>query len=328
MTTFHTIVLPVRPQPDTIVAIFILKLFGRERFPGVENASFAFWPKLPNEQTAEQLEQTGHLLIDLGGGRFDHHNKDPKTTASALVATELNAAANPSLTKLLAYAERDDFYGKGTISEDTIDRALGLSGLIAALNKSWPQHPEYVIAAVLPLIDGHWQEENRRANEFPAEVETQRRAGKVSELTVKQRDKKLKVILLESDNVGLAGYLRSQLGGRYDVVVQKTAAGYVNILTRPTKHIDLRGLAAIIRVKEACSVGRTLSDNFRRLAIPGRLNEVPDWYYDTATNSLLNGGLLPTADIHPTRLSLSDLEIIIPLGLTGQTFTSDSALSR
>ncbi len=35
---FHTIVLPVRPQPDTLVAIFLLKEYGEVKFPGIKNA--------------------------------------------------------------------------------------------------------------------------------------------------------------------------------------------------------------------------------------------------------------------------------------------------
>lgn len=316
MPDFHTIVLPVRPQPDTIVAIFILKRFGERQFPGIEKAQYEFWPTLPDNKNSESLLGEGFLLIDLGGGIFDHHNKNEKTTASQLAADYLGQADDLSLAKLLEYARRDDFFGKGTISTDAIDRAFGLSGLVAALNKSFPRHPARVIDLILPLLAAHHAEEKRRLEEFPAAVQEKKEQGKVIEFSVKQREKKLKVIMIESDNVGLPGYLRSQIGGRYDVVVQKNRAGYVNILTRPTKRVDLRSLVALIRLRESDQNSVKLADDLRLLMTPGRIPEVNNWYYDTATNSMLNGGSSPSPEIAPTRIPWLELKKITELGLS------------
>lgn len=317
---FHTIVLPVRPQPDTITAIFILKQLGKDKLPGISQAKVEFWSVLPDGKSPEEFFNHGYILIDLGGGAFDHHNKIPKTTASDLTADFLEAIDDPTLAKLLEYARRDDFYGKGTISEDPIDRAFGLSALIAVLNKNFPEEPARVIETVLPFLAAHFEEEKRRFEKFPNEVAEKKRENRVWEFIVKQRDKKLNVIMIESGNVGLSGYLRSRLGGKYDVVAQKNEKGQISILTRSAKRIDLRSLAALIRLRESEKKDSPLELGARRLISPGRIDEVPEWYYDTATNSMLNGAANPN-NIIPTRIEWPvEIQKIIQLGLSEELF--------
>ena len=45
---------------------------------------------------------------------------------------------------------------------------------------------------------------------------------------------------------------------------------------------------------------------------PGRIDEVPEWYYDTSTNSLLNGGLKPGLII-PTQISITTFKKIVKM---------------
>lgn len=312
---FNKIILPVRPQPDTIVAVFLLKRYGEEKFPGIKGADIDFVPLLPENKTTEDYRNEGVVLIDLGGGEFDHHSKSIQTTASDLVSSYLEISDDPAISKLLEYARRDDFYGKGTISNDPIDRAFGLSALVTALNKSLPNNPKKVIDIVTPLIIAHHNEEKRRYEDFPKEVEEKRAQNKAQEFVVKQHKKKLKVIAIESNNVGLSGFLRSQMGGRYDVIVQKNSNGHVNILTRPTKRVDLRKLVALIRLAENSANGIETNANRAELMMPGRFEGVKNWYYDTATNSILNGGTVSQNEIEPTKIEWKKLVRIVGVGL-------------
>ncbi|KKU85194.1 MAG: hypothetical protein A2746_00725 [Candidatus Yanofskybacteria bacterium RIFCSPHIGHO2_01_FULL_44_22] len=314
-TTYSKIILPTRPQPDTVVAIFILKKFGREQFPGIEKAVVDFWQILPEGESEETLDAKGVVLIDLGGGRFDHHAARVKTTASDLIAGHLGVVDKASLAKLLEYARRDDFFGKGTVSEDPIDRAFGLSALIAVLNKSLVKNPAKLIDYVLPLLIAHHNEEIRRTEQLPLEFEEKIKNGEVETFEVRQRDKKLRAVILTSDNGSFAGYLRSQNGGRFDVVAQWLPSGHLNILTRPTKRVDLRSLSALMRVEEAAQAGYSIEMGVRDLAKFGRLKEIPEWYYDPATNSLQNGGLNPK-EVSPTKIQKNGLKKIIELGLS------------
>ena len=314
-TKYTKIVLPTRTQPDTLVAIFILKKFGNDAFPGIREAKVDFWQIMPAGETEESLDKKGVILIDLGSGRFDHHGSKVQTTASELVAKYLNVSDNPSLKKLLDYAQRDDFFGKGTVSSDPLDRAFGLSAIIAVLNKSLVKNPGKVVDIIMPILIAHHNEEVKRTQELPREFEEKLKNGEVEILEVKQRDKKLKVVIVSSESGSLAGYLRSQNGGRFDVVAQWLPSGHVNILTRPTKRVDLRSLVALLRMEEATQKGLDIKLSPRELARFARIKEIPEWYYDPATNSIQNGGLNPK-EIPPTKISRENFKKIIELGLS------------
>jgi hypothetical protein len=51
------------------------------------------------------------------------------------------------------------------------------------------------------------------------------------------------------------------------------------------------------------------------LSVPGTLKEVTQWYYDPATNSLLNGGPNPQ-NIEPTAIDPMEFLKILELGLS------------
>ena len=186
--TYQKIILPTRPQPDTILGIFLLKKFGKEKYLGIEKAEVEIWQELPKGETPGFLEKKGVLVLDLGGGKFDHHQKGK--TLSKLLAEDLEILDDHALQKLLIYGERDDKYGLGTISSDPIDKAFGLSGLIASLNKVFPGNPEKVIENVLPLIEAHYLEEKKKIEELPREFEEKLKEGKAEIFEVKQEKKK------------------------------------------------------------------------------------------------------------------------------------------
>ena len=311
-TAIQTIMLPVRPQPDTIVAIFLLKAFGQKQYPGIERAKILVRPTLPQGATEESLLSEGTLLIDIPGGQFDHHKQGG--TASQLVVKNLKIEQSPAIAKLLAYAERDDKYGKGTISQDPLDRAFGLSGLIAALNKSHPENPNHVVDSILPLLRAHISEEQKRTDKLPLEYQEKLQSGKAQERRVRHKKKPLSVVTIESNDPSMPGWLRSSGGKKADVVIQKINSGHVNILTKQIKKIDLRGAIALLRSQEAGAKNRTVPQKAQYLMQSGRIDEVPEWYYDRATNSLLNGGLNPTG-VEPTALSLEQITSLVQEGL-------------
>jgi len=310
---YNTILLPTRPQPDTIAGIFLLKVFGKSKYPGVENASVGVLSDLPKGETADSLAKKGNLLIDVGGSRFDHHNKKG-TTASQLIAQDLGIDKNAALTKLLNYAERDDKYGRGTISQDPLDKAFGLSGLIAVLNKALPTEPEKVVNYVIPLLKAHYVEERKRTEDLPKEFEERIQNGTAEVVQARHKGKNIRFATLESDNPSMTGWLRSAEGVRADVVVQKTSAGHVNITTRPLKRIDLRWAAALLRKEEADRRNRSVNLSAADFMRTGRIEEVPEWYYDRATNSMLNGGIIPKG-VEPTAIEFEMIKELVKEGL-------------
>lgn len=285
------IIIPVRPQPDTIVAIYLLKKFGNQKFPSIKNATITVNPKIGELGHQKNLEN-GDLLVDSGGGPFDHHNTSESTCAAVLVAKDLNIYQDPSLKKLLNYALRDDQYGMGTKSRDQIDRAFGLSGIIGSLNKQFPLEPEKVFDTIYPLLEAHHKEELVRVKELPLLFEKLTNEKKTTEVILKSGN--IKAILIESDNISMPGYLRSLSGGGYNIVIQKRSSGHVNILTKstPKKRVLLDRLVALVRGAEYFSTtGKNIEKKYPDLIVPAKISEVENWYYDPATNSIQNGGI-------------------------------------
>jgi len=302
--SYKYIYIPSRPQVDTTIAIFLLRKFSK--YENIKEAQIKVTPHVTEKED-------GIFYLDVGGGEFDHHNKEEKITASELISKSIGIEKDKSISKLLELAKRDDFFGKGTMSDDPLDRAFGLPGLITALNRTYPENPNKIFEYIEPLLEAHYQEERKRNELLPKEIESLRKDGKVLETTAKQRGNNLKIIFIESDDTSMPGYLRSVGGGRNDVVAQISSKGFLNIMTRPAKKPVLSKLAEIIRRSELMISGKDTEGLV--LDKPGKVNEVPNWYYDNATNSLLNGGVNPD-NIEPTKIKKDSILKILELGLT------------
>src|SRR3990167_8440800 len=308
-----SILIPPRPQPDTVVAIFLLKTCGKEKFPGIEHAVVAVRPTLPPGDTFDKLITQNIVALDLGGGALDHHGKDHCTTE--LVAQYLGVDKDPSLARLIAYARRDDREGKGTLSTDAIDRAFGLSGLIASLNKLHTGNPDLVVSSVLPLLEAHYVSARQHHVELPQEVAQKKKEGNYEERPVSQKGKKLLMVCVVSDKPSMPTYLCSQQGPHADIVVQKMeATNHVCILSRQERKIDLSKIAALIRMREAELSGATLPEEEAYLEQTGRIKEIANWYFDPATNSILNGGA-HNRDVAESRIPWEELKNIVHVGL-------------
>jgi hypothetical protein len=298
--TIHTIVLPTRPQPDTIVAVFLLHTFGEQMYPGIKTAKVTVDPKaLPTE---------GHLLIDVAGGELDHHGTDK--CATELVAAKLNLLDKAELRNMIAYARRDDTKGQGTISKDTLDRAFGLSGLIAALNKQHTTDTDLIVQTILPLLSAHYKNAYEHYVAIPKLITTLTESKDFSSHTLQTPIRNMPVVFVSSDHIGLAGYLRSNAGGTCRVVVQRRPSGHVNILTKQDPKINLSRLMAVIRLRELQMNDFSGVIDEETLTQTTTHKDVPEWYYDTATNSLLNGGVTPDS-VPATRIPWDEMQQIV-----------------
>jgi len=318
----HTIAIFPKVQVDTLVSIYLLKAFGEEAFPGVKDAKIAFMSKAPEGKTPEETEAEGMLLVDLGG-MFDHHRTNTQSgkrqdCAATLIASYLGIDKQKYLEKLLQWAKRDDLEGKGTISEDSIDRAFGLSGVISNLNRELKETPQQIVDLILPLIEHHVDEQRHRAEGLPklyAELEA---AGKTRRWKMKQGAAEISAAAVECDDIGMAGWLKAVK--RMDLVVQRAPTGHTNVITRQERSIDLRPVIERLRVEEAMALGTPLSLDKTKLQSTGKIEEVPMWYYDDAANTLQNGGIDP-GQIPPTRLPFDKVIDILtqtlPSGIIG-----------
>ncbi len=284
-----TVLIPTRPQPDTIVAIFLLTAFGEEKFPGISDARVEVRHELAPGETFDSLLKERVLALDVGGGPLDHHGKEECT--SELVARYLNIDKDPALAPMLAYARRDDKEGKGIISKDSIDRAFGLSGLVGSLNKTYTNEPQKIVDAVLPLLRAQYNASREHHVELPQEVERKKASGHYEHAEVRQGNRMLTVAFVVSDKPSMPSYLRSTAGGRFDVIVQKSEeTDHYCVLSRQERKVDLSKVAALIRLREGELRGLDVGSDADTLGAKGRFDAIPMWYVDPATNSILNGG--------------------------------------
>ncbi len=316
--TYHTIITMPVFQPDTIVAVIILKKFGEAKYPGVSSAQIKYLSQLPEGQTGEKLERQGILCLDMGGSRFDHHRQtraQERFCTAELVAYDLGVDKEPQLEKILTYAKRDDLEGKGTISKDTIDRAFGLSGLIQNVNRAYIGHPEKVLDTVAPLLLAHLKEEHKRMKDYPEEYRKKWDEGKIEAFVAEQMGRPVRCVLIESDIMGMVGFLRAHSEIHADIVAQKYSTGHTNIITRQDRRLDLREVVAVLRVEEMKAKKQPFDYvDWKGLYNKGKMREVPEWYYDTAANSIQNGGMM--ASVTPaTGLTLQDIKKVLMVGL-------------
>lgn len=307
------ILIPTRPQPDTLVAIFLLKTFGGNTFRGVEEAAVEVKHLLPEGETYESMLEKGVVALDLGGGALDHH--DTEHCTSELVAAQLGIEKEPSIQKLLQYARRDDKEGKGTLSTDGIDRAFGLSGLVASLNKLHLGDAQAVVDAVLPLLHAHYVAARQHHVELPEEVARKKSSGEYEERTLNQQGKKLLLAAIVSDKPSMPTFLRSQQGPRADVVLQKTESkNHFCILSKQERKLDLSKIAGLIRLREAQLRNISIPEDETYLEQKGRVAELPLWYFDPATNSILNGGV-HSPHVEESLIDWEELKNIVHVGL-------------
>jgi hypothetical protein len=314
----HTIVLYPRPHADTILSTFLLRRYGGEAFPGVTDAKIEFWTKPTEGKTGQELLKEGFLLVDMGGGPLDHHGT--KECASQLIANHFGIAALPELQKLLTWVNRDEKEGKGTTSKDAVDRALGLSGLIMSLHRQHLDNPQRVLDAVLPLFEAHVAQEKRRLYDVPNEWAEAQKNGKTHTYTMKHGKRDVKVVRIETTSTDLVGFLRNSRDVNADIVVQLMPSKHINIISNQKSEIRLEDTARILRIEEARKKKiDTTQFTPEQLGSPGRLPQLPEWFYDTAANTLQNGGVIPDS-VAATQLSADEVTSALLVGLNETIF--------
>lgn len=300
-----SILIPTKPQVDTLIAVFLLKRFGQAAFPGIADAKVSIYPvgsAVPEDAVA----------IDCGKGEFDHHGRQPVVTATELVSSYLQVSGRPSLRKLIELARRDDIEGKGIISTDPLDRTFGLPGLLASASRENQMDPDAAISIFLPVLEAHLREEERRESQ-PTVFKEMLERGEAEVFSVRQGGRPIKVAVLSSDDPSMSGFLRSNRGGDHDVVAMWEPSGQLVITTHARRRPRIAKLAAVLRQAEAMLGSRAIGPDVD-LEAPRRIDVAPEWYYDPGTNALLNGGA-GGVGVPPTKIPRAKLRVILERGL-------------
>lgn len=293
------IIMPNKPHLDQIAACYLLTHFGREKFPGIEKVNVHFWDisNDPSEETLAQWQKENAVLIDIGGGAFDHHKH--RKFATLLVAEFLNIENNPELKALLDYINEDDKWGLHNKFGD-------LAQIIKQMYKQGFDSQSvfnFTFTALNALV--YYDSESEK--EFRAN-------GKI--IKVKRGRNKIKVAVIESDNVNIAKYAMQNEG--IAVAVQKRKTGHIMIFTNHFFKIDLRDTIAAIRRRELKIIGKEkeITDP-RQLVREGKIKNVEHWYYHQSLNAILNGSE-SLSSTKPTTISFREIINIVTFAISSE----------
>ncbi|MEI6597187.1 MAG: hypothetical protein WCL13_03190 [bacterium] len=298
------ILIPNKPHLDPIAAIYLLKKYGQEKFPGIASAEIIFWEN-SHDPTPEDINKfivEKVLSIDIGGGMFDHHEGPEQETASSLVAINLGIEKKPELTALLNYVREDDLEGLH-------NRYGDLAYLIKCFHKQ-KLSSEKVVELGLRLINYFQASQIDWCLNVKKEYEDKCKIYKI-----KRFSNKIKIGVVESDNSQLANYGITM--DNLSAVVQKRSTGHVVILTNKHHRLNIKEIVAAIRMRELELGGYNKSVNPAKLQFEGKHSLIPNWFYHRSLNAFLNGSeALNKAE--PTKLKLSEIVSFVWNGLSSE----------
>jgi hypothetical protein len=298
-----------RPHLDEIVAIWLLRKFGEQRFPGSGTAAVSFTSVRKLAEAGlkpEDYEARGMLLLGVGGGRFDEHptleeGRKAGDCATTLVAKELGISDDPALAKILRFVRAADVEGNAS--------PFDVSYVVKLLHPRFPTDPHKVIEWALVAIEAKYEEQRRFFTVVKPEFDAK---AKVEEIAVGQR--RLRVVTIDSDEDGIHKYARSEYGARAAVVIQRRAKGNVAVFGNKQAGVDLREAAKLIRLAEQAAKGQMVTTDEERLTAEGQVPGAEEWFYHKQGQMLLNGSLTQ-ADVPATRLGLDQIAELVKIGI-------------
>jgi hypothetical protein len=271
------IIIPNKPHLDPIAAIYLLLEYGKEKFPGIENAEIIFWEFShdPNDEEIEKIGSEGGMFIDIGGGMFDHHGKNGgKETSTSLVAEHLGISGNPELNALLSYIQEDDLEGLH-------NRYGELAYMVKCMHKQQTDLSrvmDFTMQAIRYFQATQMEWHYVVKGEFEEKCEV---------IDIKRNKNKAKIGIIESDNVQVANY--GLAAANMSMIIQKRSTGHIMILTNKHHRIDLREIVAAIRMRELELMGQAREIDPKKLQFEGKSMQIPFWFYHRSLNAFMNG---------------------------------------
>lgn len=312
---FDTIVTHERTHLDEYLAIFLLRKFGEEKFPGISEAKVIFWNsggQTPDARTANDYEKEHALLVGIGGGRFDEHpttdgDRKEGECAATLVAKALGIADDPSLEKILKFAVNNDLKAAA--------HPFDLAYIAKVMHQQYPNNPEIVMEWVMAGLEAKYHEQASFFNE------TKKEFDRIAEIEVIQgpRGKSIKMTTVVSDDEQMSKFARSVYGGNIAVVIQKKSSDNVQIYTNRQYGLTLYDVAQMLRLAEQEAKGKIVTKEWKALASEGKVEGAEEWFFFQAGQILLNGSLTATG-VPPTKLSLEKIREIVRIGVNPNAF--------
>lgn len=292
------------PHIDEICAIWLLRKFGENRFPGIAEADFIFEGSggdHVNGLSPEELEAEGIIVIGVGGGRFDEHpgvktfGKENETSSS-LVAKELGIENDLTLESILRFVKNSDLKGG--------NHPFDLGALVKSMHQANPGKDEEVMDWAMEALEAKYSEQKV----FLAAKCVTAYATNWEEIP--GPNGKIRLAWGISENSKFSAACRAEGAG---IVIQRHSSGNTQIYTANKFHLDIKEVVRRIRMAEQQAKGKIVTANDDELGKEGKTAGAEEWYYQTAGQMMLNGTLsCPNA---PTHLSLEQIVAIVKAGI-------------
>ena len=283
------IVVHNNPHLDELVAVWLLRNYGEQKFPEISRAKLVAWGKKDLARTPPEMAAMGGiLLVGLGGGMFDDHVDGRRLEcATTLVAKHLEKADCPLLRRLLRGVFQADAEADGPLK--------WLADRVQGLNRYWCGSMD--LEKLYHQVESDIMVEIERQKEYLAAKD--RFAGcyhqRISGIEIAAADK--------MDNCQFQHVARS---AGVHIIVQRNSDGLTQILTGGKVTMDLIDLAVRIRKAEIVKGGLRPRHflNDKDLSVNGTVSEIPQWYFEEGM--LLNGSE-SFSDVPPSSIPFRDI---------------------
>jgi len=344
-----------KPHLDEILAIFLLKVFGRKRFPGIEKAKIEFWgmgQKTPDGRKLAEHIAEGTLPIGVAGSPFDEHQKGKsRECAAMLVAKFLGVRNDPRIARLLNYTLKED---RGSdqaprhYRDRDRDKAVELAGEIKIYGQSFED--DQIVRWAMEYLTAYFQNRKRF---YEQTSQAFKQFATATDLPGPKGTRRLVAVDLpepadeEQRKVFEQLHRYAMAKERADVVILRQASGQTQIFfnSRKRNGLNFDEVARAIRLKEqiekkkAGKLDAILTYGWKRLAVEGQVAGAECWHYVKAHwrdrrgrehemgTMLLNGSRTAT-DIEPTILTLKQVVHTITMVMDVTQYLRDEKRCR
>ncbi|MEK7624427.1 MAG: hypothetical protein AAB404_01730 [Patescibacteria group bacterium] len=303
-----------RPHFDEYTAIFLLKKFGENKFPGISKSRVIYGYEEGLQRSAHEeiiYEKERTLFIGVGGGRFDEHpvangERKQNECAATLVAKALGIADDPALEKILKFALNSDIKAAAS--------PFDLAYITKVMHQRYPDNPDKVMEWVMAGLEAKYQEQDSFFNEAKKEFD---RMAKIEEIPG-PRGVLLRMATVVSDDEQINKFARSAYGGNTAIVIQRKSSGNVQIYTDKRYGLRLNDVAQMIRLEEQKAKGKIITKNWAMLASE-KVIGAEEWFFHHIGQMLLNGSLTATG-VPTTKIPLEKIQEIVRIGINPNAF--------
>lgn len=301
MTQFHTIYVPKKVSIDILIACFLLQKFGEMVYPGIEKSQIETVKELPESKDAWLLEDEGALSLSFKESSFP---RGVGHSLSRQVAQKLEVEDNFIVHTFISIAE-------GRTNSET----EGVARLLQNLIRQFAQRSHKTYWTVRPVLQSQMSSFEKQFAAIPEKYTTVFEAGKVDAEEIAYGKKKIRLVVVESNDTAMIHFLHTHEDILADVVCQKFTSGNIYIRARAESGIVLSEVVAALRVTEIEKKEKeVLHVTVNDLRVPGVVPGIEEWYYNARTQEIIHRH---SSHDEKSALDLKDIKKSIKAALHG-----------